>query len=112
MHRAQAQAQAALARFDESVLTALKETEQALSIYTAELQHRQALIDYQSKARRSFELAREQYAAGAVSNLDLLTSEVTLVNVDAQVASSDGAIVQDQITVFKALGGGWGGMAP
>jgi outer membrane protein TolC len=46
-------------------------------------------------------------AAGSVSNLDLLTSEQSLVSADALAAQSDAAIVQDQIAVFKALGGGW-----
>jgi hypothetical protein len=30
-----------------------------------------------------------------------------LIAVDASVAVSDTALVQDQIAVFKALGGGW-----
>jgi outer membrane protein, multidrug efflux system len=42
-----------------------------------------------------------------ISNLDLLTTEQSLVALDAAVASSDAALVQDQIAVFKALGGGW-----
>jgi outer membrane protein TolC len=41
------------------------------------------------------------------SNLDLLTAEQVLVAADAAVAASDAALVQDQIAVFKALGGGW-----
>jgi outer membrane protein TolC len=52
-------------------------------------------------------MAHQQYLAGSVSNLELLTTEQTLVAVDAQLAASDGALVADQIAVFKALGGGW-----
>jgi outer membrane protein TolC len=37
----------------------------------------------------------------------LLTAEQSLVAIDAAVASSDAALVQDQIAVFKALGSGW-----
>ena len=51
--------------------------------------------------------AQDQYDAGMISTLDLLTSEQTLVNADAASASSDSALTQDQIAVFKALGGGW-----
>jgi outer membrane protein TolC len=42
-----------------------------------------------------------------LSTLDLLTTEQSLVNLDAAVAASDADLVQDQIAVFKALGGGW-----
>jgi NodT family efflux transporter outer membrane factor (OMF) lipoprotein len=105
--QAKAQAQASLDHFDAVVLGALKETEQALSLYRAELDRRQALIDAQAEAHQAYNLAHDQVLAGAASPLDLLTAEQTLVSADAAVAQSDAALVQDQITVFKALGGGW-----
>jgi outer membrane protein TolC len=52
-------------------------------------------------------MAHDQFLAGSVSNLDLLTTEQVLVAANAAVAGSDAALVQDQIAVFKALGGGW-----
>jgi NodT family efflux transporter outer membrane factor (OMF) lipoprotein len=107
IHLAKAGAAAALAAFDSTVLQALKETEQALATYSAELDHRQALADAQDKARRALDMAHGQYLAGSVSTLDLLTSEQALVAADAAVAASDAALAQDQIAVFKALGGGW-----
>jgi len=107
VHAAKAEAAGALAGFDSTVLQALKETEQALSTYGAELDHHQALIEAQTKAQRALEMAHGQYVAGAVSTLDLLTSEQVLVAADTAVAASDAALVQDQVAVFKALGGGW-----
>jgi len=107
IHLAKAGAAAALAGFDSTVLQALKETEQALATYSAELDHRQALGDAQDKAQKALDMAHGQYLAGSVSTLDLLTSEQALVGADAAVAASDAALAQDQIAVFKALGGGW-----
>jgi NodT family efflux transporter outer membrane factor (OMF) lipoprotein len=109
VHAAKAETAGALAGFDSTVLQALKETEQALSIYGAELDHHQALIEAQAKAQRALEIAHGQYLAGSASTLDLLTSEEILVAADASVAASDAALAQDQIGVFKALGGGWRG---
>jgi NodT family efflux transporter outer membrane factor (OMF) lipoprotein len=107
IHLAKADAAAALAGFDSTVLQALKETEQALATYSAELDHRQALADAQDKAQKALDMAHGQFLAGSVSTLDLLTSEQALVAADAAVAASDTALAQDQISVFKALGGGW-----
>ena len=107
IRQARATASAALASFDGSVLQALKETEQALATYSAELDRRQALSDAQANARKGFELAHDQFINGALTNLDLLTAEQVLVAMDASVAVSDAALIQDQIAVFKALGGGW-----
>jgi NodT family efflux transporter outer membrane factor (OMF) lipoprotein len=110
--QAQAGAAAALANFDSVVLTALKEAAQALSTYATEVEHHAALAAAQAKARRAYQLAGGQFAAGAVSNLDLLTTQQTLVAADAAVAASDTEMVQDQIAVFKALGGGWRSAEP
>jgi NodT family efflux transporter outer membrane factor (OMF) lipoprotein len=107
VEQSKAGAAAALSSFDKAVLQALKEAAQALSTYKAELDHHAALVSFQEKAQRTYDLAHNQFAAGAVSNLDLLTSEQALIAADALVAASDTAIVQDQIAVFKALGGGW-----
>jgi len=109
VRQAKANEAAALASFDSVVLQALKETEQALATYGAELDRRQALAEAQDKAQKAFDMAHDQFLAGSVSDLDLLTSEQSLVAADAAVASSDAALVQDQIAVFKALGGGWRG---
>ncbi len=107
VRQAKANAVAALAGFDAVVLQALKETEQALATYRSELDRRQDLSDAQDRAQKAFDIAHSEFLAGALSNLDLLTSEQTLVGADAAVATSDTALVQDQIAVFKALGGGW-----
>ena len=107
VRQAKAAQAAALASFDSVVLGALKETEQALALYGAELETRQSLGDAQDRIHAAYTIAHDQFLAGALSHLDLLTTEQTLVAVDAAVASSDASLVQHQIAVFKALGGGW-----
>ena len=107
MHQAEAGASAALAGFDAAVLGALKETEQSLALYGTELDRRQALADAQVQAQKAFDLAHDQFVEGALTQLELLTTEQSLIATDASVAASDAALVQDQIALFKALGGGW-----
>src|ERR1700688_1849305 len=107
VRQAKAEAASALPSFDAVLLGALEETEQALALYSAALDNRQALGDAQDKVHAAFGMAHDQFLAGSLSNLDLLTTEQSLIAVDAAVASSDAALVQDQIAVFKALGGGW-----
>jgi NodT family efflux transporter outer membrane factor (OMF) lipoprotein len=107
VRQAKAQQAAALASFDAVVLNALKEIEQALALYSAALENRESLGDARDKVHDAFGMAHDQFLAGSLSNLDLLTTEQSLVAIDAAVASSNAAIVRDQIAVFKALGGGW-----
>ena len=79
VRQARAEQAAALASFDAVVLTALKETEQALVLYSAALDNRQALGDAQEKVHTAFDIAQAQFLAGAISNLDLLTTEQSLI---------------------------------
>jgi NodT family efflux transporter outer membrane factor (OMF) lipoprotein len=109
VRQAKAAATAALASFDSAVLRALKETEQSLAIYGTELDRRQALADAQVQAQKAYDLAHDQFLEGALTQLDLLTTEQSLIAIDASVAASDAALAQDQIALFKALGGGWRG---
>jgi NodT family efflux transporter outer membrane factor (OMF) lipoprotein len=107
VQQAKANASSALAGFDAAVLRALKETEQSLAVYGTELDRRQALADAQVQAQKAFDLAHDQFLAGALTQLELLTTEESLITIDASVAASDAALIQDQIALFKALGGGW-----
>lgn len=110
--QAKAQSRAALQGYNSVVLKALMETEQALAIYESELNHNAALAQADSQAAQAFSQAKDQNAAGSISALDLLTAEETLISADAALAASNASLVQDQIGLFKALGGGWQQLAP
>jgi NodT family efflux transporter outer membrane factor (OMF) lipoprotein len=102
-----AQTSAAIASFDSTVLTALRDTETALATYAAELSRHAALASAADQANQAFTLTQAQYRAGSISFLDLLTAETTLVSADQQLAQSDQSLAADQVAVFQALGGGW-----
>lgn len=102
----------ALASFDGTVLRALKEVEQALSAYAAELDRHAALSRAADEARTAQRLAAQRRQAGALSQLDLLTTEQAMITADTALAQSDTRLVDAQVTLFKALGGGWQNLAP
>ena len=102
-----AQSDAALATFDQTVLTALQETETALSAYANELDRRTALRTARDQAATAARLSRLRFDAGADSFLTVLDSERTLAGADAALAASEAQVVTYQIGLFKALAGGW-----
>jgi NodT family efflux transporter outer membrane factor (OMF) lipoprotein len=108
VRQAKAGETAALATFDSTVLGALREIEQALSIYDAARRNHVSLMAARQRIHEAFDIAGDEYSVGALSSLDLLTTEQSLVALDGAVAASESALVIDQIAVFKALGGGWG----
>jgi NodT family efflux transporter outer membrane factor (OMF) lipoprotein len=107
VREARATASASYASFQGSVLQALQDTEEALTNYGAELDRHASLITSRDQSRIAFKLAQIQYQNGSASFLDVLTAETNLVDANQQLAASDEAVVSDQVTLFKALGGGW-----
>ena len=100
-------AEAALARFDQTVLVALQETETALSAYGHALDRRQALTVSRDAAAEAARLARARFDAGADSFLTVLDAERTLAQTDAALAQAEAQVADLQIQLFKALAGGW-----
>ena len=109
IEQASAGSAAALASFDQTVLEALQETETALSAYANELDRNAALRAARDQAATAARLSRLRFDAGADSFLAVLDAQRTLASADAALAASDGLVVSYQVTVFKALAGGWTG---
>jgi NodT family efflux transporter outer membrane factor (OMF) lipoprotein len=107
IREARATASAAYANFEATVLQALQDTEEALTAYGSELDRNGALKAAREQSDVAFRLANIRYQAGQASYLDLISAETDLVNATASLAASSQALASDQVTVFKALGGGW-----
>ncbi|WHO41185.1 TolC family protein [Sphingobium sp. AP49] len=107
VRQARATAEVDLAGFDGVVLTALKETEQALSTYAAALDERSALAEARDRAERAFRLADLRYRAGSISYLDQIVAQTSLTDASAKLADANLRVASDRVDVFKALGGGW-----
>ncbi|MGZ0702754.1 efflux transporter outer membrane subunit [Pseudomonas piscis] len=105
--QADAREGAALAEFDRSILLALKEQRQALSDYQAAGQRRQDLHLAAERNHEALRLAGLARAAGASSALDYLDAQRTDVASRAAAARADAQLIDTQVLVFKAFGGGW-----
>ncbi|WP_428332554.1 efflux transporter outer membrane subunit [Novosphingobium sp.] len=104
---ANADADAALARFDGTVLAALRETETALAAY-AEDHNRAVSLDQAlaSAAQETADTQRLRAAGRSPLAASIGAAQSTLVARAAQ-ANAREAIAMDQVNVFLALGGGW-----
>jgi NodT family efflux transporter outer membrane factor (OMF) lipoprotein len=105
--QAEAGTRAALARFDGTVLTALRETETALVVYARELDRHAALQAARDDSASVAAQARQLYQNGKTGYLDALDAERVMAASEAALAASDAQLADDQVGVFLALGGGW-----
>ncbi|CAN5510875.1 efflux transporter outer membrane subunit [soil metagenome] len=108
----EAGADAALARFDGTVLNALRETETSLAVYAHELDRNVALRSARDEAATAEGQAQRLYRAGKSPYLTGLDAQRTLATAEAALATSDGALAADQVNLFLALGGGWENAPP
>ncbi|SDH13670.1 MULTISPECIES: efflux transporter outer membrane subunit [unclassified Duganella] len=105
--QAQAGSDGALAKFDGTVLNALKEAESALTVYARELDRNVALKTARDESAQASEQSHRLYQYGRIDFLSVLDADRTLAATDAAWAASDAALASDQIALFLALGGGW-----
>ncbi|MDQ0070078.1 NodT family efflux transporter outer membrane factor (OMF) lipoprotein [Variovorax boronicumulans] len=104
---AEATTRGALAKFDGTVLTALRETETALGTYARELDRHAALQASRDESAKVAAQARQLYKNGRTAYLDALDAERSLAASDAALAASEAQLADDQVVLFMALGGGW-----
>ena len=104
---ADARADAAFSAYEQTVLTALEETQTALVAYGRERVRLAALAAAAGTAREAAELARDRYDAGADDFIDVLDAESRLLATEASLAESQTAATARFIGVYLALGAGW-----
>ena len=104
---ASASAQAALARFDGVVLSALRDTDSALTSYARDLQRDRDLAVAQALAVEGEREAERLYHGGKFDFISFLDAQWTLDSANHALASSHAQLATDQVDIFLALGGGW-----
>lgn len=102
-----AEAEGVAAQYEQAVLLALEDTENALTRY-AKQQARLAIIAEQAQAaRRAEQLAQIRYREGSEDFLTLLDAQRTQLAADDALAAAEADVNVSVVAVYKALGG-WG----
>ncbi|WNV05728.1 efflux transporter outer membrane subunit [Candidatus Methylospira mobilis] len=104
---AEAHAEANLARYQQVVLNALEETENALVNYRNLRIRMEQLKLAASDSLEATELARLRYREGVSDFLNLLDAERRLLEDQDRLANSQTSAAAALATLYKALGGGW-----
>ena len=105
--QAGATADAASAHFDGTVIEALRQTETALDAYAREIEHDGALEKTRDDAAKSTDQANKLFRYGRTDVLNVLTAQANLAEAEAALAQSRATLIDRQVNVFLALGGGW-----
>jgi len=110
--RAQVQAQQAAleqaqASYRGTVLTALKDVEDALVALRGDRERAARLQQAATAATQAARLARQRYDSGLVDFQTVLETQRTQLSTQDSLATATADISADHVRLFKALGGGW-----
>ena len=94
-----------VAAFEQVVLRALEETENALVNYREDQQRLVKLAEQARESSRAAAIARVRYREGAADFLALLDAERTQLQAEDAVAEAEAGVFTSVIAVYKALGG-------
>jgi NodT family efflux transporter outer membrane factor (OMF) lipoprotein len=97
----------ALATYEQTVLRALEEVQDALVAYGKEKVRRDRLQEAVDASQRAVNLVQTQYLSGLTNFQNFLDSQRSLFQQQDELAASSGQVINNLIDLNRALGGGW-----
>jgi len=96
-----------LITYQQTVLAALQEVENALIASAKEAEHYRALREAVGANRKAVELATTLYTQGNTDFLNVLDAQRSLYASEDALIQSTGSVSTNLVALFKSLGGGW-----
>ena len=96
-----------IAQYQKSVLTAFRETSDALAAQQTLVAQRTAEQDQTKALREAVELALDRYSGGRASYFEVLDAEQLLFPAEDALAQTQRDQLVAVVSLYKALGGGW-----
>jgi outer membrane protein, multidrug efflux system len=103
----EARAKGSLASYEQTVATALEETEGAFSSYTRSAQRGDRLQVAAASAQEAAQLARLRFDAGVTDFLIVLDAEREVLSTRDLLVQARIDTATSLVSVYRALGGGW-----
>jgi multidrug efflux system outer membrane protein len=97
----------ALLEYEQTVLLALEEVEDAFVAYVQEKERRDSLERSVTAASAAVDLVTTLYRTGLTDFQNVLDTERSLFLQEDDFATSEGRVTQNLIRIYRALGGGW-----
>ncbi len=97
----------ALLGYQQTILLAFEEVEDAIVAYDRERVRRGRLQEAADASQRAVDLVRTQYISGLTNFQNLLDTQRSLFRQQDELAESEGFVVQSLIRLNRSLGGGW-----
>jgi multidrug efflux system outer membrane protein len=107
IHAQNARQEEALDQYQQTILVALEDAENALTAYAREQVRRESLSRSVQADKKALDLATGLYKSGLTDFVQVLDSETSLYSSQDALVQSDETVSLDLVQLYKALGGGW-----
>jgi len=107
LHASEARADAAQANYQQAVLLAIEDIDNAVTGFNQQRVRVDHLIEQGRHSKRAADLARVRYQEGETGFLELLDAERTQLAAEDDLALAEATINTRAVALYKALGGGW-----
>lgn len=97
----------AAAAYEQTVLSAVAEVEDAIAAFVDEAQRRDALAKSVDAAERSTRMFLELYRVGLTEYQNVLDAQRALTDQQDLLAASRGNVATSLVLLYRSLGGGW-----
>jgi multidrug efflux system outer membrane protein len=104
---AEAQARQALAQYEQTILVAFKEVEDALTAVQTANTQRKAQQEQVEALHSALQLANLRFQNGITSYVDVLLAKRTLFEAESSLMATYRLHLVSIVQLYKALGGGW-----
>jgi outer membrane protein, multidrug efflux system len=103
----EAQARQAIAQYEQSILVAFREVEDALVAVRTAREQREAQVQQVEALRSALRLANIRYKGGLANYLDVLIAQRNLFEAELALTGTHRLHLVSVVLLYKALGGGW-----
>ena len=104
---AKAQLDESINQFNQTVLTAVQETDNAMNSYRNSIKQIVALREVRNQGVETLKLSLELYRQGLSPFQNVLDAQRSLLSYENQLVQAQGSSLLQLINLYKALGGGW-----
>jgi outer membrane protein TolC len=100
-------AQASLANYRKTILTAVEQVDSSLDAYQAQQSRLEKLGDAMVAGQRAVDLATARYDRGLTDFLNVVDAERQFYDLQQQYAETQVSLGEQFVQLYKSLGGGW-----
>ena len=104
---ARAQLDEAIDQFNQTVLTAVQETDNAMTAYRSSIKQIVALREVRNQGQETLTLSLDLYKQGLTPFQNVLDAQRSLLSYETQLVQARGNSLLQLIALYQALGGGW-----